>query len=500
MHVTFTSLSATIAGCLGTLMLTGIQPASAEDGGGTITGHVTIAGGEYASSVDVDLWTSSGTPVAHAVTDGDGVYVFEKVPAGSYVLEFENQTESMYEWYNNAPTLAAASRIAVVGGGTATADIHMPIHGENLTRPTISGTATVGSTLTTTTGTWYPTPGSLSFQWLRDGSPIAGATGRTYVVTSADAGARLSFVETAQINSRNTPSTSAPTAVVPGGTPATPVSNTVPPTVSGTGQIGAVLTATQGTWSPTGTSVALQWLRNGSPIAGATGPSYTVAAADAATAISVRATGTFSGRTPGTVTSASLTIAPGVDPEPEPEPEPALTALGAPSLSGTPRVGGVVTGSTGSWSRAASFGYQWLRSGSAIGGATTSAYRLTPADAGHTISLRVTATAGSKVVAAGSAGYSVARATTRATTTLKPAKRKKLTVTTRITSQGARTGVVKISVRTGSRTVTKTVRVVRGTAKVTLKGLRKGRATVTVAYAGDRSTAPATTRGKVTVR
>ncbi|MET0931954.1 MAG: hypothetical protein ABWX74_20735 [Aeromicrobium sp.] len=500
MHVISKSLSATVAGLLGTLMVTGV-PASADAGGGTITGHVTIAGGEFASSVDVDLWTSGGAPVAHAVTDGNGVYVFDKVPAGSYVLEFENQTESMYEWYNNAPDLASAARIAVTNGGTASADIHMPIQGENLTRPTVTGTAAVGSTLTASAGTWYPTPGSVSFQWLRDGSPIPGATARTYVVATTDAGARLSFVETAQTNSRNTPSTSNPTAVVTGGTPVTTVRNTAAPTVSGTGRVGSVLTATPGTWTPSGTSVALQWLRNGSPIAGATGGTYTVVAGDATAAIGVRATGTYPSYDTSVVSSSTITIAPVVvEPEPEPQPEPALTLLGSPGVTGTARVGNVLTGSAGAWSRAASFSYQWLRSGAAIGGATSTSYRLTAADAGHVISLHVTAAAGSKVTAAGSAGYSVAKATTRATTKLKASGRKKLKVTTRLTSQGARTGVVTISVRVGSRTVVKRVRLVRGTATTTVKGLRKGKATVTVTYAGDRSTASATTRGKASVR
>ncbi|MET0951652.1 MAG: hypothetical protein ABWX57_00090 [Aeromicrobium sp.] len=501
MRVISKPLSATIAVCLGALTVTGVQPASADDGGGTITGHVTIAGGDYATSVDVDLWTSAGTPVSHAVTDGNGVYVFDKVPAGSYVLEFENQTESMYEWYDNSPDLERAKRVPVTDGGTSTADIHMPIHGENLTLPTITGTATVGSTLSGTSGTWYPAPGSIAHQWLRDGSPVAGATGTTYTVTSADAGARLSFRATAQINSRHTPATSAATATVPGGTPVTAVRNTAAPTVSGTGQVGAALQATTGTWTPTGTSVALQWLRNGTPVSGATSATYTVVAADAGAAISVRATGTHPGSTPSTATSSSISIAPVVvDPDPDPEPEPALTLLGAPSVTGTARVGSVLTGSSGAWSRPASFSFQWLRSGAAIPGATAGSYRLTAADAGLAVSLRVTAAAGSTVTVAGSAGRTVAKATTRARTTLKASKRKKLKVTTRLTSHGARSGVVRVSVRIGSRTVVKRVRLVRGTATVTVKGLRKGRATVTVTYGGDRSTSSASTRGKVSVR
>lgn len=493
MHVSMKSLSATIAGSLGALLMTGVPPASAESSGGTITGHVTIAGGDYATSVDVDLWTSEGQPVDHAVTDGNGVYVFDKVPAGSYVLEFENQTESMYEWYDNSPGIATAARIPVTDGGTAIADIHMPIQGENLAPPTISGAAVAGSTLTATTGEWYPTPGSLAYQWLRDGAPVAGATGTSYAVTAADAGTELSFQVTAQINSRYTPVTSLPTATVPGGT----VRNTGAPTVSGSGQVGSTLTATTGSWTPARTTVALQWLRNGSAIEGATGTTYAVTASDAGAAVSVRATASRSGSTPATVTSSAITIAPVVV---VPEPEPALTLLGAPAVSGASRVGGILTGSPGSWSRPASHGFQWFRSGAAIAGATSSIYRPVAIDAGHALSLRVTATAGTRTVTAEAHAPTVAKAGTRAKTTVKALGRKRVKITTRLTSAGARTGVVKVGIRNGSRTVVKRVRLVRGTATVTVKGLRKGRSTVTVTYAGDRSTLPATTRGKATIR
>ena len=57
--------------------------------------------------------------------------------------------------------------------------------------PYITGKVRKGQTLTANRGTW--TAGtSLSQQWLRNGSPIAGATGKTYVLKSADVGKRIS--------------------------------------------------------------------------------------------------------------------------------------------------------------------------------------------------------------------------------------------------------------------------------------------------------------------
>lgn len=71
---------------------------------------------------------------------------------------------------------------------------------------------------------------------------------------------------------------------------------------------------------------------------------------------------------------------------------PVNTAL--PAITGTPRVGQVLSGSTGTWTGTPTPTYtrQWLRNGTAISGATGANYTLVSADAGATISLRVTAT------------------------------------------------------------------------------------------------------------
>lgn len=79
---------------------------------------------------------------------------------------------------------------------------------------------------------------------------------------------------------------------------------TAAPRVTGTARYGERLAATPGTWDA-GVTTALQWLRNGSPVAGATGPSYRLGAADVGTRISVRVTATGAGRPVGTATSAS---------------------------------------------------------------------------------------------------------------------------------------------------------------------------------------------------
>jgi hypothetical protein len=57
----------------------------------------------------------------------------------------------------------------------------------NIIVPVVSGTNTVGSILTTTNGTWSgSTPITYTYQWLRNGSNISGATSSTYTLVTAD--------------------------------------------------------------------------------------------------------------------------------------------------------------------------------------------------------------------------------------------------------------------------------------------------------------------------
>nr|BFF10637.1 hypothetical protein GCM10025699_19400 [Microbacterium flavescens] len=58
--------------------------------------------------------------------------------------------------------------------------------------PTVAGTALAGQVLTAKPGSWSPAPSSLSYQWLKGGQAIAGATGATLKVTNELAGSALS--------------------------------------------------------------------------------------------------------------------------------------------------------------------------------------------------------------------------------------------------------------------------------------------------------------------
>jgi hypothetical protein len=61
-----------------------------------------------------------------------------------------------------------------------------------------------------------------------------------------------------------------------------------------------------------------------------------------------------------------------------------------PSITGTPATGELLSADKGVWDGAVSYQYMWLRDGATITGATSSSYRLTTADRGSMIRVRVT--------------------------------------------------------------------------------------------------------------
>ena len=91
----------------------------------------------------------------------------------------------------------------------------------NVILPAISGTATVGSTLTASNGVWNGPPASFAYAWSRcdtggnNCSAISGATGQSYVLQPADAGSTLRVTVTGTNAAGSSPSTSLATAVVP---------------------------------------------------------------------------------------------------------------------------------------------------------------------------------------------------------------------------------------------------------------------------------------------
>ncbi len=110
---------------------------------------------------------------------------------------------------NLIPTVSGPDQLVMAryeAGGTPPA----PQPPVNTALPQITGNPAVGSTLSASTGYWSgDDPISFSYQWLRDGQPIAGSTDATYTVSLVDQGHQLAAQVTATNASGNASATSA---------------------------------------------------------------------------------------------------------------------------------------------------------------------------------------------------------------------------------------------------------------------------------------------------
>jgi hypothetical protein len=319
--------------------------------------------------------------------------------------------------------------------------------------PVITGTASVGGTLTANPGTWNSGV-TLSYQWLRNGSAIDGANTRTYSLVAADlwttlavqvTGSKSGFVSATRTSQANSITV-----------------DQKAPVIIGNASVGSTLLTYPGTWESGSSLRFFRWLRNGSPIVGAFYSDYTLVAADGGTSITYQLTGCKPGgscevrtssainvpvpnapsqaptqiptptasptRAPTPTPTPSATAIP--TPTPTPKPTPSATAIPTPTptpaptatptikpvptpttptptnppvtgnltrtpiptIEGSSTVGQTLTAKPGTWDVGVSLSYQWMRSNVPISGATSATYVLQNADRSHAIAIRVTGT------------------------------------------------------------------------------------------------------------
>ncbi len=145
------------------------------------------------------------------------------------------------------------------------------------TGPVLTGSATVGSTLTADPGGWSPAAATYAYTWLRDGSVINTTTVGARTLTVTDRNHRISVrVVASNEAGESDPATSGETGVVRSG------SFTVleKARVTGVRRWDHTLTAVPPTTNPAPATVRYQWLRNGTAITGATGRRYALKVAD----------------------------------------------------------------------------------------------------------------------------------------------------------------------------------------------------------------------------
>ena len=161
------------------------------------------------------------------------------------------------------------------------------------------------------------------------------------------------------------------------------------PTISGTAQVGETLTASTSAIDDAdgldNVSYSYQWVANGADITGATSSSYTLVDADKGKTIQVKVPFFDDKNNPETLTSEATAAV---------EPRPNSPATGAPTISGTVRVGETLTAETSAIADAdrmsgAVFIYQWLADDADIAGATSDTYTLVDADLDKAVKVRV---------------------------------------------------------------------------------------------------------------
>lgn len=194
---------------------------------------------------------------------------------------------------------------------------------------------------------------------------------------------------------------------------------TATPTITGTAKVGAKLTASPGTWSPVPASYRYAWMVDGVAVTGATSSTFTIPAAAAGKAITVKVTGLKQHYTTTSTTSApTAAVAPGTFTAPQ------------PTITGTAKVGRTLTVSRGTWSPTpSSVTYVWKADGVTISTRTTSKFVVPASARGKRLTVTVS---GSR------AGYTKKSVTSGATATVAPgtftAPQPTITGTTRVGS------------------------------------------------------------------
>jgi hypothetical protein len=297
--------------------------------------------------------------------------------------------------YGNKVLLLTFSAIFLAGGINYAAAAPT-----NTSLPSITGEATVGTSLTVNTGGWSSTQVTFNIQWFSCSTNLStscvaqsGRTTGTYLVTTSDL---TRYIRASVTALDATGGSTVFTTLV--GPVVTPPQASVLPVITGVATPGSVLQATRGTWSgAAATGDQYQWLRctsvdtsNCTVISTSTSNTYTVQNSDTGFRLAVNVivrdiTNRISG------SAKSLTTQP---------------VLGSPTVSSTPTftsnlyVGGTATLDRGTWSTAGNttYLYQWQRCSTQaitaclnISGATTASYLVAQLDLNQYLRVAVTA-------------------------------------------------------------------------------------------------------------
>ena len=319
---------------------------------------------------DADVAPTVTTQPASIAVPAGGDAVFAIAARGTEALSYQWRFNGNAITGANAPVLklaavtgAQAGRYSVLvsnGAGSATsseATLDVTAGTPAAVAPTVvtapaAVTVNVGNTATFAVGVGGTAP--YAYQWLKDGQPIEGATAAFYSLAAATAGNAGSYSVRVTNAAGSVTSAAATLSVVDSPAPVAAAITTQPsPQVQLPGGSATFAVAASGTGP-----LAYPWLKNGTPIAGATGAVLVLTGVTGGDAASYAVTVTNG---LGSVASNGAT----------------LTVIGAPAITSQPAARSVTAGATATFSVTATgsgLGYQWTRDGVAIAGATAASY------------------------------------------------------------------------------------------------------------------------------
>jgi hypothetical protein len=239
--------------------------------------------------------------------------------------------------------------------------------------PALNGVPAVGNVLSCGLFGW-DSGVSVSYQWLRDGIEVPGATSGVFTLSELDYGTNVSVQVDGVKTGFQTVSRTSPETLVGLGT----IRVSSKPLVIGDAKVGKTLYARTGTWEPSVT-FEYQWFRDGIAIPKATSHQYKTVAADFRRKVSIKVVGLKPGYKKHENASSAITIGLG-----------SMSKAPIPKISGLAKVNQTLTSSTGAWESGVELSYQWMRNGAAISKATLAKYKLRAADKGKKMSVKVT--------------------------------------------------------------------------------------------------------------
>ncbi|WP_232676257.1 CHAP domain-containing protein [Nocardioides sp. R-C-SC26] len=319
-------------------------------------------------AVGAIAWWDRG--VSGAGSSGHVAYV-ERVVSPTEIVISEDSWSGDFHWRT----------IVNDGRGWPTGFIHFVDQAvTNTSPPAVSGTPQVGSTLTATSGAWKPS-GAYAYSWLADGVAVPGATAATFTPGPSHVGKAISVRVTARKTgyANGTALTASTVAVAPG-----LIDVGGAPTLEGEGMVGQVLRVDPASFSPQPTTTGIRWLADGRVIQGANGASLELTPALVGRTIRVTQVARRNGYERATVDSP-MSVGPVLA---------GVIEVATPiAIEGRNRFGSTLSAVRGAFAPAdAQATFEWLRDGVVIEGAGAARYQPTPADVGHRLGLRITAT------------------------------------------------------------------------------------------------------------